>query len=71
MALSLVLPGSPNPPDHVVRGEAVVVRSEPATPGVSVNGLYRVALFFSRMDDADRRILQEYLKTLNGKSGSA
>jgi len=74
MAVSLVLPanaGSVLPEERVVKGEAVVVRSEPPIPSKAEDASYRVALFFSRMDEADRDILQKYLKGLTGKSGKA
>ena len=71
MALSLVLPSAPGAAageEQVVRGEAVVVRSDPPAPA-SPGALYRVALFFSRMDEADRQRLQEFLKSRNGRNG--
>lgn len=70
MALSLVLPPSPGGPDEeqVVSGEAVVVRSEP--PRASGPGqLYKVALFFSRMEEADRQRLQDFLKNRSRSNG--
>lgn len=74
MAVSLVLPGNggAEKTGQVVKGEAVVVRTEPekGTEAPS-DGLYRIALFFSRMDESDRKKLQEYLKNLAGKNGSA
>ncbi len=72
LAVSLVLPGqqssvSGSDDDHVVEGEAVVVRTDPssALPG---NGTYRVALFFSRMEDADRGRLLDFLARQSGKA---
>ena len=74
MAISLVLPGNggAEKTEQVVRGEAVVVRTEPEK-GIAPppDGFYRIALFFSRMDEPDRKRLQEYLKHLAGKNGSA
>ena len=70
MELSMVLPfpaGSPAENRRTVRGEAVVVRTEPPAPGGTANGGYRVALFFSRMEDEDRQALQNYLKDRSGK----
>jgi c-di-GMP-binding flagellar brake protein YcgR len=73
MAISLVLP-DPRPSatqdgngQKTVTGEVVVVRTEPAAP---VEGMtsYRVALFFSRMDDADRRRLADFLARHAGKA---
>lgn len=66
MAVSLVLPearpsGSDEANGHeTVNGEAVVVRTEPPAP-VDGQATYRVALFFSRMDEADRRRLHDFL----------
>ncbi len=60
LALSLSLPDSGSGAGvRVIEGEAVVVRSEPSrsseTPG------YHIALFFSRMEEAHRQTLIEYL----------
>jgi hypothetical protein len=44
-----------------IEGEAVVVRTEPGAPVPSHQGGYRVALFFSRLEEDDRRALQAYL----------
>jgi PilZ domain-containing protein len=72
MALSLVLPAAPGgEPDAPIRGEAVVVRTEKLPTGEGIAGACRVALFFSRMDEADRLRLQGFLKVRNGKDGSA
>ena len=66
MAVSLVLPDArlsvtdAGDGHDTVSGEAVVVRTEPAAP-VEGKATYRVALFFSRMDDADRRRLLDFL----------
>lgn len=70
MALSLVLPRTPEGPDEdqVVSGEAIVVRSEPATARGS-GELYNVALFFSRMEEADRRRLQDFLRNRSRSNG--
>ena len=61
MALTLVLPPNAGKTDeeHLVSGEAVVVRSERSSAN---GGGYRIALFFSRMDDADRQALLGFLK---------
>src|SRR5262245_35246766 len=73
MAISLVLPNphpsAPNDGDghEVVNGEAIVVRTEPAAP-VDGPATYRLALFFSRMDDADRARLHDFLERHSGKS---
>jgi len=73
MAISLVLPdprrSSPDEGDghETVNGEAIVVRTDPAAP-VEGKTTYRVALFFSRMDDADRRRLLEFLARQTGKA---
>jgi c-di-GMP-binding flagellar brake protein YcgR len=64
LALSLNLPdngGSES--EQVIEGEAVVVRSEPSQspqePG------FRIALFFSRMEEEHRKSLVEYLNRHN------
>jgi hypothetical protein len=46
-----------------VRGEAVVVRTEPPAPSISHTGGYRIARFFSHMEDDHRHLLQSYLKS--------
>jgi len=64
LALSLNLPdngGSDS--EQVIEGEAVVVRSEPAEP--SQDAGYRIALFFSRMEENHRQTLVEYLNRQN------
>jgi len=74
MALSLVLPdgsGVPGDGERVIEAEAVVVRSEPLVDDRANNSACRVALFFSRMEDADRQILQAFLKGRNGRTGNA
>jgi c-di-GMP-binding flagellar brake protein YcgR len=58
LALSLQLPSPAGNGGAVVEGEAVVVRSEPAN-----RGGYRIALFFSRMDEEHRRRLQQFLES--------
>jgi hypothetical protein len=65
MALSLELPapGGNGAGGAVVRGEAVVVRTEPTAPAAAHAGGYRIALFFSRMDDDHRQTLQTFLKS--------
>jgi len=65
LALSLELPSPTGngDGDAVVSGEAVVVRTEPTAPTAAHAGGYRIALFFSRMDDDHRRTLQTYLKS--------
>jgi c-di-GMP-binding flagellar brake protein YcgR len=62
LAVSLVLPRPRSGPenDGHVRGEAVVVRTEPSSP-VLGGSVYRVALFFSHMEEADRQKLQHFL----------
>lgn len=64
LALSLSLPhngGSDS--EQVIEGEAVVVRSEPSTSSHEPG--YRIALFFSRMEEDHRRNLVEYLNRHN------
>ena len=74
LALSLVLPtNGPTATDktnglETVTGEAVVVRTDPPAP-VDGQGAYRVALFFSKMDDADRQRLHDFLERHGGKAG--
>jgi hypothetical protein len=65
LALSLELPALPGKGGSaaLVRGEAVVVRTEPPSPSTAHKGGYRVALFFSRLDDDHRQTLQTYLKS--------
>lgn len=72
LAVSLVLPGHKSSVSgcddgQVVKGEAVVVRTDPSSP-VAGNGSYRVALFFSRMEDADRVRLLDFLARHAGKA---
>ena len=65
LALALELPSAAanGPGAAVVRGEAIVIRTEPAAPAVTHEGGYRIALFFSRMDDEHRQVLQAFLKS--------
>jgi hypothetical protein len=60
LALSLELPDAAGQNAAVVQGEAVVVRTEPSSPAPDPS-TYRIALFFSRMDDEHRRTLQTFL----------
>lgn len=60
MSLALQIPSATNGP-VVVEGEGVVVRTEPPQPSAEHTGGYRIALFFSRMDDEHRRVLQTWL----------
>lgn len=62
LALSLSLPEPEGRAEREVRGEAVVVRSEKLR-GPKANGRHRVALFFSRMEEADRQALLGFLKS--------
>ena len=75
LAVSLVLP-DPRPSlkgdgdgHETVSGEVVVVRTEPPAP-VEGKATYRVALFFSRMDDSDRRRLLDFLTRHAGKAAA-
>jgi hypothetical protein len=73
LALSLVLPtNGPTATDktnglETVTGEAIVVRTDPPAP-VDGQGAYRVALFFSKMEDTDRRRLLDFLERQSGKA---
>ena len=62
MALSLELPGPARNGPTLVEGEAVVVRTDPPAPTTNPGDGYRVALFFSRMEDAHRQALNQFLK---------
>jgi hypothetical protein len=62
MALSLELPMPAHESPRLVEGEAVVVRTDPPAPTTNPGGGYRVALFFSRMDDEHRQALNQFLK---------
>jgi hypothetical protein len=68
LAVSLVLPANTTTPERTVSGEAIVVRTEPTAAG-KPNGPYRVALFFSRLEDADREVLTRFLANGPGRSG--
>ena len=61
LALALQLPAARGDRPAVVEGEAVVVRTEPSAPTAAHRGGYRIALFFSRMDQDHRRALQRFL----------
>jgi hypothetical protein len=61
LALALELPATGGNGSAVVEGEAVVVRTDPPQASSTHTGGYRIALFFSRMEDEHRRWLQEYL----------
>ena len=63
LALALELPAAGDGGSAVVRGEAVVVRTEPSSPSATHAGGYRIALFFSRMEDEHRQTLQTFLKS--------
>ena len=67
LAVSLALPEPGGHSGPVVRGEAVVVRIEPSAP--AGDRPYRMALFFSRMEDGDRRILADFLSKHVGENG--
>jgi len=75
LAVSLVLPGprataaDPENGHETVSGEAVVVRTEPPAP-VGGRATYRVALFFSRMDDSARQRLLDFLARHSGRVGN-
>ncbi len=63
MALTLILPANSNgenPVEELVSGEAIVVRTDRSQ---SDNGGYRIALFFSRMEEKDRRKLHRFLQS--------
>jgi hypothetical protein len=62
MALALNLPAVQGSGPTVVEGEAIVVRTEPSAPSSSHQGGYRIALFFSRMEDGHRKTLQQFLQ---------
>jgi len=71
MAVSLVLPhdSAGRAAEQTVKGEAVVVRSEPAYPSSGHNGGYRVALFFSHMEEDDRHRLNRFLGAKSEQAG--
>jgi c-di-GMP-binding flagellar brake protein YcgR len=64
MELTFILPsndgGGAQTGGQEVRGEAVVVRTEPSRPG---GDAYRIALLFSRMEEQDRQTLLGFLKS--------
>lgn len=68
LAVSLVLPrpASASDDDRQVSGEAIVVRTEPSSQAHR-GSVYRVALFFSRMEEPDRQKLQRFLTNHAGK----
>ena len=70
LAVSLLLPhaGPSKNGGDLVEGEAVVVRTEPA--GANHTGHYRLALFFSRMEETHRHRLHLFLAQHVGKSES-
>ncbi len=59
LALSLSLPDDGGTGEQLIEGEAVVVRSEPSSSPEESG--YRIALFFSRMEENHRQTLVEYL----------
>ena len=61
LALSLELPATGGNGTAVVEGEAVVVRTDPPHAAANHTGGYRIALFFSRMEERHRRSLHEFL----------
>ena len=63
LALALELPASGGNGAAVVEGEAIVVRTDPPQTTSAHTGGYRIALFFSRMEEEHRRWLQEYLSS--------
>jgi hypothetical protein len=63
LALALQLPATGGNGAAVVEGEAVVVRTDPPQASSAHTGGYRIALFFSRMEEEHRRWLQEYLSS--------
>lgn len=60
MALQMRLPGDAG---RAIEGEAVVVRTEPAAAAAPPQGGYRIALYFSRLEDDDRKALQTFLQS--------
>lgn len=63
MALTLILPSNSDgkkPVEELVSGEAIVVRTDRSP---SDDGGYRIALFFSRMGEKDRRTLHRFLQS--------
>jgi hypothetical protein len=66
--VSLVLPANGSAPERLVEGEAVVVRAAPAAPG-KTGGPYRLALFFSHLEEDGRRALAGFLAGEPGRQG--
>jgi len=66
LALALELPATGGNGGAVVEGEAVVVRSDPPHASAAHTGGYRIALFFSRMEEKHRRWLHEFLTSRTG-----
>jgi hypothetical protein len=60
MALQMRLPGEAGRP---IQGEAVVVRTEPAAAATPPHAGYRIALYFSRLEEDDRQALQAFLQS--------
>jgi hypothetical protein len=60
MALEVRLPGDAGKP---IEGEAIVVRTEPPAAAAAPKGGYRIALYFSRLEDDDRHALQTFLQS--------
>jgi PilZ domain len=61
MALQMRLPG--HDAGRPIEGEAVVVRTDPSSASPAPPGGYRIALYFSRLGDDDRRALQTFLQS--------
>jgi hypothetical protein len=61
MALQMRLPGSGA--GRPIEGEAIVVRTEPPAPSAPPEGGYRIALYFSRLEEDDRKALQTFLQS--------
>jgi len=61
MALEMRLPGQDE--SKPIEGEAIVVRTEPPAASAPPKGGYRIALYFSRLEDADRKALQTFLQS--------
>lgn len=66
LALALELPAAGGSGPAVVEGEAVVVRTDPPRASAAHSGGYRIALFFSRMEEKHRRSLHEFLASRTG-----
>jgi hypothetical protein len=61
MALQMRLPGSAAA--RPIEGEAIVVRTEPSAQAAPPGGGYRIALYFSRLEEDDRKALQTFLQS--------